>query len=57
VTNRSLACVIAVGGFAQHFALLCSRLRSSVVRYDEECCWMWGWETEGKGKGYVGRVL
>ena len=18
---------------------------------------MWGWETEGKGKGYVGRVL
>ena len=43
--SHLLACNIAVEHFAQHFKLLCSRLRSLVVCYDKEVCWMWGLET------------
>ena len=57
MTNRSLACVIAIEGFAQRFASHCSMLRYLVVCYDKEVCWMWGWESEGKGRGCVARIL
>ena len=56
MTNRLLACVIADECFSQRFALLCSRHHTLVVCYDKEVCWIWGWETEGKGRGCVGRV-
>ena len=57
MNNRSLAYVIAAKGFAQCFALLCSRLRSLEVCYEEEVSWMWGWETEGKGRVCVRGLL
>ena len=32
-------------------------LRSLVVCYDKEVYWIWGWESEGKGRVCVGRVV
>jgi hypothetical protein len=46
----SLAWVIKFQRFAQKNVSLCSRLRSLVVCYDKEVCWICGWETKGKGR-------
>ena len=54
-----LSCVITVECFAQSYASLCSRLRYLVFCsvLDKYVCWMWGWETEGKGRVCVWSVL
>ena len=52
--NKRQHTVRKIKGFFKYFLF---RLRSLVVWYDNEVCWMWERETEGKRSGCVGRVL